>query len=254
MQVLRLLSLGILAVADVYPRERLAFPEFENPFRRIEKRNTFIERNLNQLQRRQSLESCIIPCASIETALSCTTGPCICPILNSAGLSAVATCANCLEGVDASYASELILLANVCTMCSNQCSGVVTAIIQTELSCTTTACECSLFSQVGAASIETCASCVQSFDPTDASTLLDTEQACGIGVASPPVSPPASPPPPPSVSSPPSPPASPASPPSLLRLRQSLLQPYLQLQRHVLSPADLSFKRPPVLMQHAFAQ
>ena len=165
---------------------------------------------MNQPQRRQSIESCLAPCSSIDSALLCTTGSCVCPILNSAGSSAVVTCANCLEGVDPPYANELALLANVCSKCSDQCAGVLTGIIQTASSCTTTACECSLFSQVGAASIETCASCVQSFDPTDASTLLDTEQACGIGVASSPASPPASPP----ASLPASPPASPASPPS----------------------------------------
>jgi hypothetical protein len=172
-------------VADAYPDEPFALPEFETPLRGIEKRNTLLGRKLNQLQRRQaSLASCLLPCSSVIPALECSTGPCVCPILNSAGMNDTVTCANCLNGVDASESSYLTLLANVCAMCSSQCSGVLGAILQSQTSCSNTTCECSLFSQVGAESIGNCASCVKSFNPAGAATLLGIEQACGIGNAS----------------------------------------------------------------------
>jgi hypothetical protein len=136
-----------------------------------------------EIHRRQ-VGNCTDQCCAVEPALACNTTECACPILNSAGSTGVTACVNCLQTVSPLTASNITLFANVCSMCESQCSTSLTAYIQT-LSCNTTACECSLYLRVGSTALTTCATCVQTFNPTDADGLLAFAQACGVNVTVP---------------------------------------------------------------------
>jgi len=146
-------------------------------------KRTYGNARFPEMYRRQTGD-CDSQCGSIEAALGCNSTECACPIFASAGSTAVTACVNCLQPVAPLTASNITLFANVCSMCQSQCSTSLTAYIQT-LSCNNTACECTLYLGVGAAALTTCASCVETFDPTDAAGLLAFAQACGVNVTVP---------------------------------------------------------------------
>ena len=162
----------------------------------------------SHVQRRQSI-ACLGPCASVANGLTCETAACVCPILDAGGPAVVSACANCLASFDVVDANELVLLANVCSQCSSQCESVINALFQSN-QCTTSVCTCSALLSPGSAAYSSCASCVQTFDSPDASSILALDQQC-----SPAPAPPASGgvPPPPGSGGVPPPPASGAPPP-----------------------------------------
>jgi hypothetical protein len=146
-------------------------------------KRTYGDARFPEMYRRQTGD-CDSQCGSIEAALGCNSTECACPIFASAGSTAVTACVNCLQPVAPLTASNITLFANVCSMCQSQCSTSLTAYIQT-LSCNNTACECTLYLGVGSAALTTCATCVETFDPTDAAGLLAFAQACGVNVTVP---------------------------------------------------------------------
>src|SRR5215471_3976049 len=169
-----LFSFTILIVADVFhPREPLIDRSLpEDLVKSIEKRQN---------------EGCDAQCSPLEPALACNTAACVCPALNAAGSSAITTCTNCLETVPefSMYASFLPLLGEVCSMCENPCSSLLTTILVQVPACSGTplTCACSIIKSVGVAAIQSCASCVQTFDPTDVSGVLLLQNQCNISVS-----------------------------------------------------------------------
>ena len=143
--------------------------------------NHFAKRapHLPQLYRRQA-DGCTTQCGPILSGGNCSTTECICPIVNAAGPTAVTACADCISKVDPYLASNITLTANVCMNCESQCSSTLTAYFAS-LACNgSLACSCAPFAPLGATTITTCANCVQKFDATDATGLLEFAQECGI--------------------------------------------------------------------------
>ena len=146
----------------------------------ILKRNTHLDVKLNPLYRRQ-LGACASECSSVASVLtSCNaTTQCVCSTINSAGPTAVTACVTCLEPIAPSIASNISLVAEVCSMCQNQCSKTLDSYIQT-LSCNSTQCSCAAYALAGASEITTCANCVSTFSPPISTGLLEFAQECGI--------------------------------------------------------------------------
>lgn len=168
-----LVSFTILALADVFhPREPLTDRSLQ-------------EGAVKPIEKRQ--RDCDVQCSSLEPALACNTSTCVCPVLNAAGSSAITTCTNCLETVPefSMYASFLPLLGEVCSMCATPCSSLLTAILVQVPSCSGTplACACSILRSIGSAALQSCTSCVQTFDPSDVSGVLSLENQCHISVS-----------------------------------------------------------------------
>jgi peptidoglycan DL-endopeptidase CwlO len=132
------------------------------------------------LARRQ--QQCLEDCSTISNALYCQDSACACPILTTASTSDITTCENCLDSNGySSYSGFITLAYEVCTECSDQCSSVLTAAIgASEEDCTTLACYCPFLQSGGANALESCASCMQSFDSSEASNLLSFVTGCGF--------------------------------------------------------------------------
>lgn len=128
-------------------------------------------------------EQCLDECSSISDALDCEDAACACPILAAATTSDINACDNCLNSNGYNTYSSLITLGHdVCTECYAQCSFVLTAAIESQ-SCTTLACFCPILQPGGANALESCASCMQSFDSAEASDLLSFVTGCGFSSA-----------------------------------------------------------------------
>lgn len=124
----------------------------------------------NPIGKRQ--EQCINQCSTIINALYCSDSSCACPILTAASTAEISTCEDCLNSFGYSGYGALITLAyDVCAVCASQCSFILTAAIQSA-HCTSLSCTCTILQPGGASALDSCASCVESFDSQEASNLL----------------------------------------------------------------------------------
>lgn len=126
-----------------------------------------------KLQSRQI--NCFSPCSALEPALACLTAACVCPLLNATSPMDITTCTNCLGSYNPSYASDINLLVATCAHCSDQCSSVITVIIEAYECGSNSTCTCSALDQPGSAAYNQCASCAQPFDSMSIIPTLSKE-------------------------------------------------------------------------------
>jgi hypothetical protein len=126
---------------------------------------------------------CLGQCSTVSNALACTDAACACPILAAASTSDINTCDNCLDSYGySSYSAFVTLAYQICTECYDQCSFVLTAAIEAQ-ACTTLGCFCPILQPGGANALDSCATCMQSFDSSEASNLLSFVTGCGFSKA-----------------------------------------------------------------------
>jgi len=164
-----LFALLVLAKSQDCP----ALSAFHRPFVASHEKRTS-----DQLHGRQQLV-CITQCDTISGVLECSDAACVCPILNAASPSIVSTCQNCLIANGYSYANLIPLAVLVCSSCPGQCGSILTGVIQTQ-QCTTLECECEVLSSGGASVFESCANCLESYNPGDSSDVVQIGQQCGV--------------------------------------------------------------------------
>ena len=120
--------------------------------------------------------NCTNQCAPIMAATQCPTSQCLCPILNSAGSTAINACVNCITLTEPQLANNIEIVASLCAKCENQCSSALTAFIP----CISSQCTCTVFVTLDETTITSCSNCFQSFDPTLAQSLIEFAQSCGV--------------------------------------------------------------------------
>ena len=133
-------------------------------------------------------QDCTSICSSLEPALACTNGTCLCPILNAAGPQTISNCANCLQGIPefGAYAGFLPVLGEVCSACQTPCADLLSTTLSQIEACNGTilACACGILQAVPSDGLASCNTCLQANDPTDSSKMIGFEQQCGISVGS----------------------------------------------------------------------
>jgi len=127
----------------------------------------------------RQLANCTTPCAPFLTFTECTNSTCICGPFNSTSPDAVTACTSCLAPSLPYVASNLTLVAMVCSKCYSPCNATLFAYIES-LQCNDTACACASFVPVGATAIQACGTCVESFDYQDGAGVIEFAQECGI--------------------------------------------------------------------------
>jgi hypothetical protein len=119
--------------------------------------------------------NCFSPCSPLESALACLTAACVCPLLNATSPMDITTCTSCLGSYNPSYASDINLLVATCAHCPDQCSSVITVIIEAYECGSNSTCTCSALDQPGSAAYSRCASCAQPFDSMSIIPTLSME-------------------------------------------------------------------------------
>lgn len=165
------LLIALLALAEF--QDRPALSAFHRPFFALHEKRTS-----DQLHRRQQLV-CVTECNTISGVLECSDAACVCPILNAASSSTVSTCQNCLSSNGYSVANLIPLAVLVCSSCPSQCASILTGIIQTQ-QCTTLECECQVLLSGGASVFESCATCLEPYNPGYSSVVMQLGQQCGV--------------------------------------------------------------------------
>lgn len=152
----------------------------------------------HQWERRQlSVDSCDGPCAWAAGVANCSTSDveCFCNVLSAAGTQ-IAPCVACLQPVNATVASDIEQIAEICgipivsatttaatgtitngpiltgnpTQCSSQCGPIATALT----ACTDESCLCATIAAQGSA----CSACFATVNITEASILSVAMSQC----------------------------------------------------------------------------